>query len=156
MSKVKVMVCKLNNVKFEVADKELDKYIQGFKEISYKQIRDINEIAQYSDGKKIFEVVTHWNKKDDLYSLSIYEEMDTKEVKVTMVDGDYFYTKIHGTDEEIINHYNDCNFIGGEVHKQIKEIEISLIGDETGFIGCTLRKIVYPFTWNSKAECYLY
>lgn len=78
-----------------------------------------------------------------------------KEVKVIKTNGDYFYTKINGTEEDIINHYNDNNFLSSN-DNQIKEVTIILKGKETGFPGCKQRDIIYQFTYNDKAQCYLY
>lgn len=80
--------------------------------------------------------------------------MHMKQIKITKIDGGVIYTRINGTEKEIIEHYNACNFWSGEEHTQIKEIEIILNGSD--FAGCRQRKIVYPFTYNKKAECYLY
>jgi len=78
-----------------------------------------------------------------------------KDIKVIKTNGDYFFTKINGTEEDIINHYNDNNFLSSN-DDQIKEVTIILKGKETGFPGCKQRDIIYQFTYNDKAQCYLY
>ena len=76
MCKQFILVSKLNKIDFETADKELNKYIQGLKEISYKVIHNgATEIATYSneDRTKVFDINTNWYKDSDLYDLSIYQ-----------------------------------------------------------------------------------
>ena len=48
-----------------------------------------------------------------------------KNIKITFVNGDSMTTLINGTEEEIINYYNNNNFYGcdSEEYDQIKEIE---------------------------------
>ena len=48
-----------------------------------------------------------------------------KNIKITFVNGDSMTTLINGTEEEIINYYNNNNFYGynSEEYNQIKEIE---------------------------------
>lgn len=78
------------------------------------------------------------------------------EIKVTFEDGDFLYTKINGSEMEIINYYNDNNFLAScsDENKQVIEIGIEI--NPVGFIGCSARTIVYPFTYNESAKCYLY
>ena len=77
-----------------------------------------------------------------------------RNIKLTLVNGDVINTKINGTEQDIINHYNDCNFLLNNKDEQVKEIEIE--GNTQGLIGCSKRTIIYPFTYNQKAQCYLY
>ena len=35
-----------------------------------------------------------------------------KNIKVNFIDGDYLFTTINGSESEIINYYNNCNFYG--------------------------------------------
>ena len=77
-----------------------------------------------------------------------------KNIKLSYVNGDYTYTRINGTEEEIIDFYNFNNMTNGDINTQIKEIEIE--ADPVGFTGCSSRTIVYPFTYNKSAKCYLY
>ena len=97
MSKQFILVSKLNKIDFETADKELNKYIQGLKEISYKEIHNgTTEIATYSNEErtKVFDVNILYYKDSGLYDLSIYQLMECREIKVTLVNKDSFYTKI--------------------------------------------------------------
>ena len=77
-----------------------------------------------------------------------------KNIKLVYVDGDYTYTRINGTEEEIIDFYNFNNMTNGDIDTQIKEIEME--ADTVGFTGCSSRTIVYPFNYNESSECYLY
>ena len=77
-----------------------------------------------------------------------------KNIKLSYVNGDYTYTRINGTEEEIIDFYNFNNMTNGDINTQIKEIEIE--ADTVGFPGCSSRTIVYPFNYNEASECYLY
>lgn len=157
MCKQLVLVCKLNKVSFEEADKVIDKYIADLKEISYQEKHGgITEKAVYSnnDGSKIFEVLTQWHRDINKYSLSIYELMENREIKVTKVNGDFYYTKINGSEKEIINHFNDNNFLLNDLENQVKEIEFT--SDEYLFAGEKERKIIYNFIYDDKADCYLY
>ena len=100
MCKQMVLVCKLNKVDFSIADKELDKYISGLKEISYKEKHNgTTEIATYANEErtKVFEVNTHWYKDINKYDLSVYELVESREIKVTKVNGDHFYTNKNGS-----------------------------------------------------------
>ena len=156
MCKQFILVSKLNKIDFETADKELNKYIQGLKEISYKEIHSgTTEIATYSNEErtKVFEVKAHTYKNLDLYDLSIYELMECREIKVTLVNKDSFYTKINGSDNDILNYYNDSNFLNDDKETQVKEIEIIKKGS---FPGEKENKVIYNFIYDSKAECFLY
>nr|DAO57251.1 MAG TPA: hypothetical protein [Caudoviricetes sp.] len=77
-----------------------------------------------------------------------------KNIKLVYVNGDYTYTRINGTEEEIIDYYNFNNVTNGDIDTQVKEIEIE--ADPVGFTGCSARTIIYPFTYNEASECYLY
>ena len=77
-----------------------------------------------------------------------------KNIKLVYVNGDYTYTRINGTDKEIIDFYNFNNMTNGDINTQIKEIEIE--ADPVGFFGCSARIIVYPFNYNESSKCYLY
>ena len=77
-----------------------------------------------------------------------------KNIKLVKVNGDYTYTRINGTDKEIIDFYNFNNMTNDDINTQIKEIEIEV--DPVGFIGCSARIIVYPFIYDESYECYLY
>lgn len=156
MSKQFILVSKLNKVDFETADKELNKYIQGLKEISYKVIHNgATEIATYSNEErtKVFDINTHWYKNSDLYDLSIYELIESREIKVTLVNKDSFYTKISGSDDDILNYCNDNNFLNDDKETQVKEIEIIKKGS---FPGEKENKVIYNFMYDPKAECFLY
>ena len=77
-----------------------------------------------------------------------------KNIKLVYVNGDYTYTRINGSDEEIIDFYNFNNMTNGDINTQIKEIEIE--ADTVGFIGCSARKLIYLFNYDESAKCYLY
>ena len=77
-----------------------------------------------------------------------------KNIKLVYVDGDYTYTRINGTEEEIIDYYNFNNMTNDDINTQIKEIEME--ADPVGFTGCSARTIVYPFNYNKSSKCYLY
>ena len=77
-----------------------------------------------------------------------------KNIKLVYVNGDYTYTRINGTEKEIIDFYNFNNMTNGDTNTQIKEIEIE--ANAVGFVGCSARTIVYPFTYNEFSKCYLY
>ena len=77
-----------------------------------------------------------------------------KNIKLVYVNGDYTYTRINGSDEEIIDFYNFNNMTNGDINTQIKEIEIE--ANPVGFIGCSARTIIYPFNYDESAKCYLY
>lgn len=157
MCKQMVLVCKLNKVDFSIADKELDKYISGLKEISYKEKHNgATEIATYANEErtKIFEINTRWYKDTDKYDLSIYELVESREIKVTKVNGDYFFAKINGNEKDIINHYNDSNFLSSDLSEQVKEIEFNT--NDNLLPGEKERKVIYNFVYDNKAECYLY
>lgn len=157
MCKQMVLVCKLNKVDFDVAEKQFDRYIEGLKEISYQEKHNGRTgIAVYSndDGSKVFEVVTSWHEETDTHDLSIYQLMESREIKVTKVNGDFYYTKINGSEKEIINYYNDSNFLSSDLDNQVKEIEFN--SNECLFEGEKARKVIYNFEYDNKAECYLY
>ena len=75
-------------------------------------------------------------------------------IKLVYVNGDYTYTRINGSDEEIIDFYNFNNMTNDDISTQIKDIEIE--ADTVGFVGCSARTIVYPFNYNESSKCYLY
>ena len=77
-----------------------------------------------------------------------------KNIKLVYVNGDYTYTRINGTEKEIIQFYNFNNMTNGNINTQIKEIEIEAYTE--GFIGCSARKLIYLFNYNESAKCYLY
>ena len=79
-----------------------------------------------------------------------------KNIKLVYVNGDYTYTRINGTEKEIIDFYNFNNMTNDDITTQIKEIEIE--ADPVGFVGvgCSARTIVYPFNYNESSKCYLY
>ena len=78
-----------------------------------------------------------------------------KTIKVTFVNGNYVYTTINGTDNQILNHYNDNNFFTSNLNKQVKEVEIELNKDElmTGQRG---GKKVYLFQYDKNKNMYIY
>ena len=75
-------------------------------------------------------------------------------IKLIYVNSDYTYTRVNGTEEEIIDFYNFNNMTNSDTSTQIKEIEIEV--DPVGFVGCSARTIVYPFNYDESAKCYLY
>lgn len=153
-----ILVSKLNNVTFEVAEKELKKYKKDLKLSSYKVIHGgTTEIITYknSDCSKVIDVNCHHNKKDNTYNLSIYELMESREIKVIKVNGDHFYTKINGTDPDIINHYNEYNLsCDNKENIQVKEIEF--LYNNGGFTGLQERRVVYNFAYDNKLNCFQY
>ena len=48
-----------------------------------------------------------------------------KNIKVNFIDGDYLFTTINGSESEIINYYNNCNFYGSTSKEciQVESIE---------------------------------
>lgn len=48
-----------------------------------------------------------------------------KNIKVNFIDGDYLFTTINGSESEIINYYNNCNFYGSDSKEciQVESIE---------------------------------
>lgn len=78
-----------------------------------------------------------------------------KTIKVTFVNGDFLYTAINGTDNQIINHYNDNNFFNSNLDKQVKEIEIELNQNEL-LKGQRSGKKVYLFNYDKKKNMYIY
>lgn len=81
-----------------------------------------------------------------------------REIKIEKIDGEIINTRINGTDKEIINFYNDNNFLGSfsNEYTQIKQLTIITEGKDTNLTGCIRSNKVYPFSYNKKAECYLY
>ena len=77
-----------------------------------------------------------------------------KNINLVYVDGDYTYTRINGTEKEIIDFYNFNNMTTDDINTQIKEIERE--ADTVGLTGCSARTIVYPFNYNESSKCYLY
>ena len=77
-----------------------------------------------------------------------------KNIKLVYVNGDYTYTRINGTEKEIIDFYNFNNMTNSDTSTQIKEIEIEV--DPVGFVGCSARTIIYPFNYDESPKCYLY
>ena len=79
-----------------------------------------------------------------------------KNIKVTLVNGDYWYTRINGTDQEIINHYNDNNLFEMDINKHVKEIEIYFNDDELLPGQKKGSKKIYIFEYNKNANMYMY
>ena len=79
--------------------------------------------------------------------------MECREIKVTLVNKDTFYTKVNGSDNEILNYYNDSNFLNDDKETQVKEIEIIKKGS---FPGEKENRVIYNFMYDPKAECFLY
>ena len=75
-------------------------------------------------------------------------------IKLIYVNGDYTYTRINGTEKEIVDCYNFNNIMMADIDKQVKEIEIE--ANPVGLIGCSARTIVYPFFYDESAKCYQY
>ena len=80
------------------------------------------------------------------------------EIKLTLVNGHVINTLINGTEEEIINHYNDNNFLSccsndDNIKTNVKEIEIEV---EPVALGCKKSTRIYVFKYDYKAKCYLY
>ena len=48
-----------------------------------------------------------------------------KNIKVNFIDGDCLFTTINGSESEIINYYNNCNFYGStsKEYIQVESIE---------------------------------
>lgn len=144
-----VLVCKLNNVSFEVAEKQLDKHIEGLKMTSYKTIHNrTTEIATYSnnDCSKVFDINIHYNKNTNTYNISIYELMESREIKVIKANGDCFYTRINGSDQDIINHYNENNYLNSDLDEQVRFIEYEHAKG----------KVIFNFEFNNNLSCYQY
>lgn len=80
-----------------------------------------------------------------------------RSIKFNYVDGSVGYTDVTGTDKEIINYYNDSNFLGSfsEEYVQINSIEIPVFESEL-LPGQKAGTRIYMFEYNQKAECYLY
>ena len=76
-------------------------------------------------------------------------------IKLIYVNSDYTYTRVNGTEEEIIDFYNFNNMTNSDTSTQIKEIEIE-VDHPVGFVGCSARTIIYPFNYDESAKCYLY
>ena len=131
-------------------------YIKGLKAISYKRINTgAIQKATYGNEErtKVFDVNILYYKDSGLYDLSIYQLMECREIKVTLVNKDSFYTKINGSDNDILNYYNDSNFLNDDKETQVKEIEIVKKGS---FPGEKENRVIYNFIYDSKAECFLY
>ena len=77
-----------------------------------------------------------------------------KNIKIIYVNGDYTYTRINGTEKEIVDFYNFNNMMMADIDKQVKAIEIEV--DPVTLIGCSARTVVYPFSYEESAKCYLY
>ena len=77
-----------------------------------------------------------------------------KNIKIIYVNGDYTYTRINGAEKEIIDFYNFNNMINSDINSQIKEIEIE--ANPAGLVGCSTRTVVYTFSYEESAKCYLY
>ena len=77
-----------------------------------------------------------------------------RNIKLTLVNGNIINTRINGTAQEIINYYNDNNFLSNNKDEQVKEIELE--ENSTSLIGCIKRTVVYLFTYDTQANCYLY
>ena len=43
-----------------------------------------------------------------------------KNIKVNFIDGDYLFTTINGSESELINYYNNCNFYGSDSKEYIQ------------------------------------
>lgn len=158
--KVYVKIAGCTEKSFIEASDLLDKYITNdFKETSYKKTElgkiklATKEIAIYTNGNKTYQIMTLWNKSNNLYNLRIEELKDNREIKVYTNDGDSFYTHINGSEEDIINHYNDNNFLGNQ-DKQVVKVEIIGFGKE--IVGCLESIKEFIFNYNNKAQCYLY
>lgn len=78
-----------------------------------------------------------------------------KNIKVTFVNGDSFKTRINGTDNAIINHYNDNNFFNSNINEHVKEVEIESNQDEL-LKGQKSGKKVYLFSYDKKKNMYIY
>ena len=50
-----------------------------------------------------------------------------KNLKVNFIDGDYLFTTINGSESEIINYYNNCNFYGSDSKEYIQVISIEFL-----------------------------
>ena len=77
-----------------------------------------------------------------------------KNIKIIYVNSDYTYTRINGTEKEIIDFYNFNNMMKADIDKQVKAIEIE--ANSAGLIGCSARTVVYPFSYCKSAKCYQY
>lgn len=78
-----------------------------------------------------------------------------KTIKVTFVNGNHVYTTINGTDNQILNHYNDNNFFTSNLNKQVKEVEIELNQNEL-LRGQESGKKVYIFNYDKNKNMYIY
>ncbi len=75
-------------------------------------------------------------------------------IKVIKINGDSFYDKINGREKDIIEYYNDMNFLINDLSEQVKELEIDT--NYNLLPGEKARKVIYRFLYNDKAGCYLY
>lgn len=157
MCKQMVLVFKLNKVDYYILYKNLNKYIRGLKKIEYKKKHNnTTKIEVYANEKRteVFEINIHWYENINKYDISIYELREAKEIKITKVSGEYFYTKINKSIEEAIDFYNDSNFLNNDLLEQVKEIGINK--SDNLLPGEKERKIIYNFMYDDKAKCYLY
>lgn len=53
-----------------------------------------------------------------------------KNIKVNFIDGDYLFTTINGSESEIINYYNNCNFYGSTSKRYIQVESIDFLYGE--------------------------
>ena len=53
-----------------------------------------------------------------------------KNLKVNFIDGDYLFTTINGSESEIINYYNNCNFYGSDSKEYIQVENIEFLYGE--------------------------
>ena len=53
-----------------------------------------------------------------------------KIIKVNFIDGDYLFTTINGSESEIINYYNNCNFYGSDSKEYIQVENIEFLYGE--------------------------
>ena len=53
-----------------------------------------------------------------------------KNIKVNFIDGDYLFTTINGSESEIINYYNNCNFYGSDSKEYIQVENIEFLYGE--------------------------
>lgn len=78
-----------------------------------------------------------------------------KEIKVIKINRDYFYTKINGSEKEVIEHYNNYNLeCDNKENIEVKEIEF--LYNDGGFSEKMERKIIYNFEYDEKLNCYQY
>lgn len=53
-----------------------------------------------------------------------------KNIKVNFIDRDYLFTTINGSESEIINYYNNCNFYGSTSKEYIQVESIDFLYGE--------------------------